>query len=81
MKAQLSAEMLIILVVILGLAVLVASVMLKSGKQAADSIEQKTEQVIAASEDTMVKGESGDYCVNDADCESGSCDTYSKKCY
>ena len=80
MRGQLSAEMLIVLVVILGLAVILASVMLKSANKAAANVEQKTNTVIGASNAGMVKAAAGDYCVVDADCETNSCDTYSNKC-
>jgi len=80
MKAQLSAEMLIVLVVILGVAVLVASVMLKSANKAAEKVEQKTDAVLNSA-DASSKGASGAYCVADADCQTGRCDAYSKKCY
>ena len=80
MRGQLSAEMLIVLVVILGLAVILASVMLKSANKAAANVEQKTDTVINASSGTAIRAATGDYCVVNADCETGSCDTYSNKC-
>ena len=73
--------MLIILVVILGVAVLVASVMLKSANRAADKIEEKTGAVLNATDSAAMKGAAGSYCVSDSDCQTGSCDAYSKKCY
>jgi type II secretory pathway pseudopilin PulG len=72
--------MLIVLVVILGVAVLVASVMLRSANKAAEKIDQKTDAVLGAS-DASAKGASGAYCVSDADCAGGRCDSYLKKCY
>jgi len=81
MKAQLSAEMLIVLVVILGVAVLVASVMLRSANKAAEKVEQKTDAVLNSADATAMKGASGAYCVAYADCQTGRCDAYSKKCY
>ena len=80
MRGQLSAEMLIVLVVILGLAVILASVMLKSANKASEAVEQKTNAVIEASNAGAVKVATGGYCVVDADCETNSCDTYSNKC-
>ena len=79
-KGQLSAEMLVVLVVILGLAVILASTMLKSANKAASSADAKTDAVLQASDSGVTKGISGDYCAADADCTSGSCDTYTKKC-
>ena len=68
--------MLIVLVVILGLAVLLASVMLKSANKAAEKIEQKTDTVLSGSE----KGAPGSICSSGEDCQSGSCDNYEGKC-
>ena len=81
MKGQLSAEMLIVLVVILGVAVLVASVMLKSANKAAEKIGQKTDDVLNSADASAMKGAAGEFCVSDSDCKSGKCDSYSKKCY
>ena len=79
-KGQLSAEMLVVLVVILGLAVILASTMLKSAGKAAASADAKTNAVLEASDSGVAKGVSGDYCTADPDCASGSCDAYTKKC-
>ncbi|MEM4348587.1 MAG: type II secretion system protein [Candidatus Anstonellaceae archaeon] len=79
MKAQLSAEMLIVLVVILGVAVLVASVMIRSANKAAEKVEQKAEALFNAT-DTSLKGATGAYCVSDSDCASGICNTLTNKC-
>ncbi|VVC00896.1 Uncharacterised protein [uncultured archaeon] len=79
MKGQLSAEMLIVLVVILGLAVLLASVMMNSANKAAKNIEQKTDTVLNAS-GTAGKYPSGYVCQSGADCLSGNCDAYTSKC-
>jgi uncharacterized protein (UPF0333 family) len=78
-RGQLSVEMLLLLVVILGLAILVASTMMKSAAKASEKVEQKTDTVLGAG-DTGAKGAAGDYCVSNADCSSSSCDTYSRKC-
>ncbi|MFA6328015.1 MAG: hypothetical protein WCY41_01070 [Candidatus Micrarchaeia archaeon] len=79
-KGQLSAEMLVVLVVILGLAVILASTMMNSAKKAANSADQKTNAVLEASDSGVAKGVSGDYCAADSDCASSTCDTYTKKC-
>jgi len=79
-KGQLSAEMLVVLVVILGLAVILASTMLKSASKAASSADAKTNEVLEISAKGATKGVSGDYCTADADCTSESCDTFTKKC-
>lgn len=78
MKGQLSLEMLVVLAVILGLIIIVASTMMKSANRASEKIEEKTGAVLNASDGRV--GASGDYCVTDADCGSASCDTYLRKC-
>lgn len=80
MRGQLSVEMLVILVIILSLAALVASVLLKSANKAADKVEQKTDSVLNTSDRNYAAGAPGDYCTSDSDCRSGSCSTYSGKC-
>jgi uncharacterized protein (UPF0333 family) len=80
MRGQLSAEMLVVLVVILGLAVILANTMMNSASKAARSADEKTSAVLEVSDAGAMKGASGDYCVSGADCESGSCDSYTKKC-
>ncbi|MCX8197428.1 MAG: hypothetical protein N3G80_03895 [Candidatus Micrarchaeota archaeon] len=79
MKAQLSAEMLIILVIILGIAVLVATTMLRSANKAAATVEQKADKIMNMS-DSAAKGQKGAFCVSDEDCESGFCDPSAKRC-
>ena len=77
-KGQLSAEMLVVMVVILGLAVLLASTMMGSAKKVADKIEQKTDSLLEASDSG--KSAPGYSCTEDSQCQSGSCDSYTGKC-
>jgi type II secretory pathway pseudopilin PulG len=79
-RGQLSAEMLVVLVVILGLAVILASTMMKSAGKAAAAADQKTNAVLQEADSGLAKGASGDYCASNVDCESGTCDSYVKKC-
>jgi uncharacterized protein (UPF0333 family) len=72
-KGQLSAEMLVVLVLVLGVAIFLASVMFKSAGQAGGKIEQKTEQVLNSSEMSAAKLGAGEYCSADSQCESGDC--------
>lgn len=68
MRGQLSAEMLIVLVVVLGLAILLANAMVSSANTASKSVQQKTENIAA-------------YCTSDLDCAEGkSCDASTNKC-
>jgi len=72
MRGQLSLEMLIVIVVVLGLAVLLASTMMKSAEKTADKITQKADAVLNTS-DAAGKGASGGYCTSDSGCLSGNC--------
>jgi len=78
-KGQLSVEMLVLLVVILGLAILVASTLMKSAGKASEKVEEKTGAVLEGGE-VEATGSPGDYCVSDSGCRSGDSDTYSRKC-
>ncbi|MCX8174680.1 MAG: hypothetical protein N3E51_00540 [Candidatus Micrarchaeota archaeon] len=79
MKGQLSAEMLILLVIVLGLAIIVASTMMQSASKASEKIEQKTQAVIEKAEGGA-KGSAGSPCYSNEDCSSGSCDAYLRTC-
>jgi Tfp pilus assembly protein PilV len=79
MKAQLSAEMLILLVILLGVAVILASTMMQSAGKASQKIEQKTDAILAKA-DAGSGGAAGDPCASGADCASGSCDSYLRTC-
>ena len=79
MKGQLSAEMLILLVILLGVAVIVASTMMQSANKASQKIEQKTDTILTKA-DQGAAGAAGDQCASNADCASGSCDTYLRTC-
>ncbi len=78
MRGQLSLEMLVVIVVVLGLVLLLASVVMKNAEKASDKIEQKANSVIGAS-DSSSKAADGEDCANSADCLSGTCSSY-KKC-
>ncbi len=79
MKAQLSVEMLVVLVIVLGVAILLASAMFRSANSAAEKIEKKTNDTLGAS-DAQGRAEAGEYCGADSDCKSQSCDEYSNRC-
>ena len=69
MKGQLSAEMLVVLVVILGAAILLASVMLDSAKKAGEKITERSDALFEKSP-----------CLADSDCASGSCNQGTGEC-
>lgn len=68
MKGQLSAEMLIVLVIVLGLAILLASTMMNSAEKAGQKVDEKTGKIL-------------NYCSSDLDCSSGqTCNTNTHQC-
>ena len=70
MKGQLSAEMLIVLVIVLGLAVLLATTLMKTAKDTGGKVEQKAESI-------------SNICTTDSECTAigmGSCDTATNRC-
>jgi type II secretory pathway pseudopilin PulG len=77
MRGQLSLEMLIVIVVVLGLAVLLASALFRNANKAAEKLDEKTGAILNVS-DSSARGAAGDYCTQDADCSSGACSSVSK---
>ena len=70
MKGQLSAEMLIILAVVLAVALLLASQLLKSAGTASGNVDNKTEAIFNKTN----LGGSGDYCTDGTQCLSKVCE-------
>ena len=80
MRGQLSLEMLVVTVIIIGMVLLLAAVISKSANKAADKVTEKTDAALNASDTISAKGATGGYCVLDSDCLSGFCDKYESKC-
>lgn len=76
MKGQLSAEMLILIVVVLAVVAIAARQMMGTAKETQESIGQQTQKISAIAADTM-KSDEGDFCSVPEDCREGlSCDSY-----
>jgi len=75
MKGQVSAEMLILLAVVVAIVALAATYLLDLGKKAGESVQ---EQGMDTLEDVkeLSKGDPGDPCVDDEDCKGGRCNSY-----
>ncbi|MCX8197702.1 MAG: type II secretion system GspH family protein [Candidatus Micrarchaeota archaeon] len=81
MRGQLSVEMLVILVIILGISALVASVLLRSANKAAEKAEQKADYILNASEESYARAKkAGEFCSYDSECASGNCNPVSSRC-
>ncbi|MEM2948144.1 MAG: class III signal peptide-containing protein [Candidatus Anstonellales archaeon] len=64
MKGQLSAEMIILLAVVLAIVAIAANYLLQTAQTSGEAAQNKTTQVIGAMEKT---------CISDADCKVGKC--------
>ena len=69
MKGQLSVEMLVVLVVILGIVALVASTLMNSANQAAGQAKNRTTDTLGTCARNDV-----DTCTKNSDCCSNFCD-------
>lgn len=73
MKGQVSAEMLILLAVVVAIVAIAATYLMNAGKGAGEQVESQTNSTLGKVSD-MSKGEEGDYCVEgERDCRSGVC--------
>ena len=79
MRAQLSAEMLILIVVILAIVALVASQLTKSTQKTSASIENQSNIITKRSEEAL-RADAGAYCEKDEHCLSNKCDLPNLKC-
>ncbi len=72
MRGQMSAEMLILIVVVLALVAIVANQLLNTAEKSSEKIESQG-QAILEKTDAAVKVKTGGFCVKDIECLSGKC--------
>lgn len=72
MRGQLSAEMLILIVVVLAVLAIVASQLLRTAEEGSERIEEESQDIFEQASEQS-KAMEGDYCNEDEDCESGLC--------
>ncbi len=76
MKGQLSAEMLILVVVIMAVIMIAATQLIGTAKDTGKSITEKTAKINDIT-DQAIKAKTGETCITSDDCESGSsCENY-----
>ncbi|MEW6035522.1 MAG: hypothetical protein AB1529_02825 [Candidatus Micrarchaeota archaeon] len=75
MKGQLSAEMLIMIVVIMAVVAIAATQLIGTAKETGENIKNQTKSLNELTAKAL-KGESGERCVVDDDCLSGGCTHY-----
>ncbi|MBD3389590.1 class III signal peptide-containing protein [Candidatus Micrarchaeota archaeon] len=73
MKGQVSAEMLILLAVVVAIVAIAAAYMMDLGEKSGQSVQESGQAVLHKAEATA-KGKEGDPCIVDSDCISDSCD-------
>lgn len=79
MKGQLSAEMLILIVVILAIVAIAASQLLKTTETTAGKVDAQSERLLEKT-DKALKEKSGGVCASDEDCLSKRCDLNTYRC-
>lgn len=75
MKGQLSAEMLILIVVVLAIVAIAASQLMKTSEKTAGKIDQTAGELFNKT-DAALKGKAGEVCAVSNDCISDSCVDY-----
>lgn len=72
MKGQLSAEMLILIVVILAVVAIIANQLIGTAQKTSASIGTQSTAILERTNEA-VKATPGDFCVKSEDCKSGRC--------
>ena len=70
MKGQLSAEMLILVVVVLAVVAIAAGQMMGTAKSASETIGNQTDRLNAMASESIKSAEGG-FCIEDSDCMEG----------
>ena len=79
MKGQLSAEMLILIAVVLAVVAIVAIQILGSAKETSANVQNQTNKLNKITSES-VKSDVGGYCFEDSDCVSDHCNIEVHKC-
>ena len=85
-KAQVSAEMILLIAAVLAVALILVSQMQEAAKQGAKAVQKNAEKVFKEINETagLASGNgkyaTGEECTRDSQCESGKCDEYLKVC-
>lgn len=78
MKGQVSAEMLIMLAVVVAVVAIAATYLVGLGKDAGEQVQEGGQDILEGVEEAS-KGDTGEPCLDDDGCKSGNCDT-SNRC-
>ena len=72
MKGQLSAEMLILIAVVIAIVAIAATRLISTAQDSSESIDTQSQEMLDMS-NKAVKGKAGDFCTEDKHCASGTC--------
>jgi len=72
MKGQLSAEMLILIAVVIAVVAIAATRLISTAKTSSEQVANQSDTMLKTSEQAM-KSASGEYCAIPDNCESGNC--------
>ena len=78
MKGQLSAEMLILIAVVIAVVAIAATRLISTAEKSSDSIDKQSSTMLNMSENA-VKGKPGDFCNDPNQCVNG-CDLVRYEC-
>lgn len=73
MRGQLSAEMLILIAVVIAVVAIAASRLITTARNSSDNVGQQGGEISQMANQSL-KGKSGDFCTEPTQCLSGSCD-------
>ncbi|MFA5050211.1 MAG: class III signal peptide-containing protein [Candidatus Micrarchaeia archaeon] len=77
MKGQLSAEMLVLIAVILAIVAIVSYQLISTAQKGSEKIESQADSIFDSAKE-LSKAKEGQYCVSDEQCLSGMC--FDNKC-
>ena len=78
MKGQLSAEMLILIAVIIAVVAIAATRLISTAQDSSEEIDIQSKEMLDMS-DNAVKGKAGDFCTKDTHCV-GTCNDAINEC-
>jgi len=79
MKGQLSAEMLILIAVIIAVVAIAATRLISTAEKSSESIDKQTGETLNMTE-AAIKGKPGDFCTANTHCASKQCDISNNAC-
>lgn len=79
MKGQLSAEMLILIAVVIAVVAIAATRLISTAQDSSDEIEAQSKDMLDMGK-SAIKGKPGDFCTKDEHCASGRCDEAENVC-